>query len=72
LDSLSEDYLLVMIIRDNKLANVVRDIKKIDKDNNGYILINEMNKIFKSHYQKELEGKTLNKILRPFSSIQNK
>jgi Ca2+-binding EF-hand superfamily protein len=48
---------------------IVRDIKKIDKDNNGYVLINELNKIFKTHYHKEFDGKSLNKVLRPFSSI---
>jgi Ca2+-binding EF-hand superfamily protein len=72
LDPISEDFLITVILRDNKLASIVRDTKKIDKDNNGYVLANELNKIYKSHYQKELEGKTLNKILRPFGSIQNK
>jgi len=51
---------------------VVRDVKKIDKDNNGYVLSNELNKIFKTHYTHELEGKTLAKVFRPFGSIQNK
>lgn len=61
-----------ILTRDNKLANIVRDIKKIDKDNNGYVLINELNKIFKTYYLRELDGKSLNKVLRPYSSIQNK
>jgi len=59
-------------MRDNKLVLIVRDIKKLDKDNNGYILSNELNKVFKTHYLKELEGKTLAKIFKEFSSIQNK
>ena len=57
---------------DNKLALIVRDTKKIDKDNNGYVLSNELTKIFKSHYQRDLEGKSLNRLFRQFSSIQNK
>lgn len=56
----------------NKLVYIVKDIKNIDKDNNGYVLINELNKAFKTYYMTELEGMTLNKILKPFSSIQNK
>lgn len=72
LESITEDFLIQVLTRDNKLASIVRDIKKIDKDNNGYVLINELNKIFKTYYQRELEGKTLNKVLRPYSSIQNK
>lgn len=55
--------------RDNKLPYIVRDTKKIDKDNNGYVLSNELNKIFKQYYQKELEGKSITKVLRPFCSI---
>lgn len=69
LDPITEEYLIQLINRENKLAQIVRDIKKIDKDNNGYVLNNELNKIFKTHYQRELEGKTLNKVLRPYSSI---
>ncbi len=58
-----------MILEDNKLVFIVKDIKKIDKDNNGYVLVNELNKAFKTYYLDKLEGKTLNKILKPFSSI---
>jgi Ca2+-binding EF-hand superfamily protein len=57
---------------DNKLVLIIRDTKKIDKDNNGYVLSNELNKIFKSHYQRDLDGKSLNRLFRQFSSIQNK
>jgi len=60
------------VSQNNKLPQIVRDIKNIDKDNNGFILVNELNKIFKQHYISELEGKSLNKISRPFGSIQNK
>lgn len=63
--------MIKIILNDNKLVNIVKDIKKIDKDNNGYVLVNELNKAFKTYYMNELEGKTLNKILKPFSSIQN-
>ena len=48
---------------------IVRDIKKLDKDNNGYVLSNELNKVFKSHYLKELEGKTLAKIFKEYCNI---
>lgn len=50
----------------------MRDIRSIDKDSNGYALISELDKIFRSHFPKQLEGKTLSKLLKPFSSIQNR
>ena len=72
LNQISENELIGLLEKDNKLALIVRDTKKIDNDNNGYVLSNELNKIFKSHYHRELEGMTLNKLFRQFSSIQNK
>jgi len=51
---------------------VARDIRKIDRDNNGYLLASELNKIFKTYYGKEMEGKTLSKAVRQFASIQNR
>ena len=53
---ISEDSLIAIINKDNRFQNIVRDIKKIDKDNNGYVLSSELNKIFKTHYTRELEG----------------
>ena len=70
--NIEEDKLVQILARENKLVHIVKDIKKIDKDNNGYVLANELNKAFKTYYLSELEGKSLNKILKPFSSIQNK
>lgn len=60
------------MLNDNKLVFIVKDIKRIDKDNNGYVLANELNKAFKTYYMSEMEGKTLNKVVKPFASIQNK
>jgi hypothetical protein len=64
LDPINEFDLIAILEKDNKLAMIVRDTKKIDKDNNGYVLSNELTKIFKSHYQRELEGRSLNKLFR--------
>ena len=72
LNQIEESDILSILETDNKLPLIVRDTKKIDKDNNGYVLSNELTKIFKSHYQRDLEGKSLNRLFRQFSSIQNK
>ena len=51
---------------------IMKDTNQIDKDHNGYVLASELNKIFKTSYFKELEGKSITKLMRPYSSIQNK
>lgn len=59
----------------NKKANwggIWKSIKKIDKDSNGYVTIDELDEIFKEWFPVELEGKTLNRYFRKFGSIQNK
>ena len=50
----------------------MKSIKSIDVDKNGYVTFVELTNCFKSHYEKELFGKSLTHIFRPFCSIQNK
>jgi len=50
----------------------MRDFRSLDRENHGFMLQSDLNKVFKSHYSLELEGKTLTKAFRPFQSIQNK
>ena len=58
-----------MFVKDNKLVDVVRAIKKIDQDMNGYALSSELNKIIRNHYPTEFQGRTINRILREYASI---
>ena len=37
----------------------MKNIKEIDKDNNGYVTNQELEDIFKMHYEKELGDKDL-------------
>lgn len=46
-------------------------IKEIDRDNNGYVTNQELDDIFKVHYQRELGNKDLKKFFKQFCSIQN-
>jgi Ca2+-binding EF-hand superfamily protein len=46
----------------------LKDVKKIDKDNNGFVLSSELTKVLRMYY-KELEGKNLSKIFKPFASV---
>lgn len=44
-------------------------IKGIDRDNNGYVTNQELEDIFKMHYEKELKTKDLKQLFKPFASI---
>lgn len=47
-------------------------IKNIDKDNNGYVTNQELDDIFKMHYDQELKTKDLKTLFKPFASLQNR
>lgn len=50
----------------------MKNIKEIDKDNNGYVTNQELDDIFKMHYEKELGDRDIKKLFKPFASIQNR
>ena len=49
----------------------MRTIRYIDKDNNGYVTLTELDDILKLHYPK-LQNKDLLSIIRKHRSVQNK
>jgi len=54
-------------IANSKKANwggIWKSIKKIDKDSNGYVTIEELDEIFREWFPLELEGRTLNRFFR--------
>ena len=50
----------------------MKNIKEIDKDNIGYVTNQELDDIFKMHYEKELGDRDIKKLFKPFASIQNR
>jgi len=59
----------------NKKANwggIWRSIKKIDKDSNGFVTVDELEEIFKEWFPIELEGKTCYHYFKKFGSVQNR
>ena len=60
------------IARENtsKFVSVMKCIKEIDHDHNGYVTNQELDDIIKMIY-KELESKDLKRLFRAFASIQN-
>jgi hypothetical protein len=56
----------------NKKANwggIWKSIKRIDKDSNGYVTIDELEEIFREQFPVELEGKSLYTFFKKFASI---
>jgi hypothetical protein len=54
-------------------VGIWKSIKKIDKDSNGYVTLEEIDEIFREWYPLELEGKTLNRYFRSkYGSVANR
>jgi Ca2+-binding EF-hand superfamily protein len=51
------------------MVKIMKCIKEIDKDNNGYVTNQELEDIFKMHYQKEFGNKDLKLYFKKFASI---
>ena len=68
---ISEEDLLKILIKQPNMKHLWKEVKKFDIDSNGFLTLSELNSIFFQSYP-DLEGKSLFKVFRPFSSIQNK
>lgn len=66
---IQEAELLDIIAKDNKLPAIMRIIKEIDRDNNGYVTNQELDDIFKVTYEQELGGRELKPHFKRFASI---
>lgn len=72
LTQITEEKFIRIIRKDNKMTEIMRTIKEIDKDHNGYVTRTELDDILKMYYPPELDEKDLNPIIKRFGSIQNK
>ena len=68
---ISEDDLLKILSKKSNMKELWREVRKYDGDSNGFLTLSELNSIFFQLYP-DLAGKSLFKIFRPFTSIQNK
>ena len=50
-------------------GGIWKSIKQIDKDSNGFVTAEELEEIVKEHFPVELDGKSLIRYLRKFSSV---
>ncbi len=57
----------------NFFGGIFKSIKKIDKDSNGFVTMEELDEIFREWYPLEMEGKTLNRHLKKvYGSVSNR
>lgn len=63
------EYLLSLMSKDNKMFYIMKNIKDIDKEHNGYVTCTELEDIIKLGYKEELQKKSLKALFKPFESI---
>jgi Ca2+-binding EF-hand superfamily protein len=63
--------LIDLFVKEDKLPFILKSIRDIDQDNNGYVTTTELEDILRVHYPM-LQGKNVKKIFKPFASIQNR
>lgn len=71
LEAMAYDQFIDLFVAEDKLPAIIRSIKDIDSDNNGYVTTTELEDILKVHYP-VLKDKTIKKLFKPFASIQNR
>ena len=72
LTPISEAELIDLVIRKNRLPQIMRVIREIDRDNNGYVTNQELDDIFKINYEEELGSRDLKTVFKRFASLQNR
>lgn len=69
---ISEAELVEIIARRNRFPQIMKIIKEIDRDNNGYVTNQELDDIFKINYEEELASRDLKPVFKRFASLQNR
>jgi hypothetical protein len=66
-----EEYLLPLVSRKkSQWGGIWKTIRQtLDRDSNGYILMHELEEVFKEYFPVELEGKSLRHWFSLFASI---
>ncbi|CDW82631.1 px domain containing protein [Stylonychia lemnae] len=73
LSQIDEAYIKqIATLKKANWGGIWRSIKKIDKDSNGFVTIDELEEIFKEWFPIELEGKTCYHYFKRFGSVQNR
>jgi Ca2+-binding EF-hand superfamily protein len=63
------EQLILMIFEDNQMLDMMRRIKEIDKEHNGYVTSTELDDIIKLSYPQKLKNYNLKQMFKPYASI---
>ena len=66
---INETDFVQILIKNNKLADIIRTIKEIDRQHNGFVTSTELDDILKVIYKEELSDKDLKPMLKKYASI---
>lgn len=69
LKPISPDKAMDILATNNKLLDLMRTIKEIDSEHNGFITSTELDDILKLHYPMEFGDKDLFPVIKKFCSI---
>ncbi len=69
---MDEEEFTQLLISKNKLADIIRTIKEIDRQHNGFVTSTELDDILKVIYKEELKDRDLKPMLKKYASIQNR
>lgn len=56
-------------MKNNKLADIIRTIKEIDRQHNGFVTSTELDDILKMVYKDDLSDKDLKPMIKKYASI---
>ena len=69
---LSEEELLAIFLKENKMTELLRYCREITPDMSGVITVVELDDILRILYEDELEGRDLSGLYEPFCQASNK
>ena len=58
-----------VLFEETKFVDIMRSIKEIDKEHNGYVTSTELDDILKVYCPEKLKDKNLKKLFKPYASI---
>ena len=61
-----------MMLKDDRLKEIVLALRTIDPDRNGYVTQQELDDIFRESYRDQMEGKHIFELLKDFRCVTNK
>ena len=68
----SEEELITMMVKDDKLKEIALAFREVDPDRNGFVTQQELDDIFRENYKEQMVGRHIFTVCKDFRSITNK